>query len=132
MIEQQQECAITYHTVTLGDMTREGDTLAEIMVPAVAQGEQEFAGVRCIEWFAQDIAIEQDGGSGGNHDASLSCGRCMYSQRFLFSQPLGQSLHGAGVPGLQSILVNGRDGGFIGKAEQGEQLPPSWRGGGKQ
>lgn len=30
MIEQQQERAITYHTVTLGDMTREGDALAEI------------------------------------------------------------------------------------------------------
>ncbi len=31
MIEQTQARAITYHTVTLGDMTREGDTLAEIM-----------------------------------------------------------------------------------------------------
>ncbi len=31
MIEQQQERAITYHTITLGDMTREGDTLAEII-----------------------------------------------------------------------------------------------------
>jgi 23S rRNA (uracil1939-C5)-methyltransferase len=30
MIEQQER-AITYHTVTLGDMTREGDTLAEII-----------------------------------------------------------------------------------------------------
>lgn len=30
MIEQKQERAITYHTVTLGDLTREGDTLAEI------------------------------------------------------------------------------------------------------
>jgi 23S rRNA (uracil1939-C5)-methyltransferase len=34
MIEQQKR-AITYHTVTLGDMTREGDTLAEI----IEQGE---------------------------------------------------------------------------------------------
>jgi 23S rRNA (uracil1939-C5)-methyltransferase len=40
MIEQKQERAITYHTVTLGDMTREGDTLAEIMEP----GEDEQAG----------------------------------------------------------------------------------------
>src|SRR5579863_353632 len=31
MIEPQQERAITYHTVTLGTMTREGDTLAEII-----------------------------------------------------------------------------------------------------
>ncbi len=38
MIEQKQERAITYHKVTLGDMTREGDTLAEI-IEQVGDGE---------------------------------------------------------------------------------------------
>ncbi len=41
MIEQIQTRAITYHTVTLGNMTREGNTLAEIIEPGENGGDSE-------------------------------------------------------------------------------------------
>ncbi|MBE3560951.1 MAG: class I SAM-dependent RNA methyltransferase [Ktedonobacteraceae bacterium] len=45
MIEQQEHSIITYYNVTLGDLTREGDTLAEILLQQ-ADGETRTQTVR--------------------------------------------------------------------------------------
>src|SRR5581483_1067929 len=39
----QQEQSITYHTITLGPLTREGDALAEIMIPTIEGTLQTLA-----------------------------------------------------------------------------------------
>jgi 23S rRNA (uracil1939-C5)-methyltransferase len=61
MIQQEQERVITYHTVTLGPLTREGDALVELVQPD-ADGTQQTRTIRVPAGLPGErvtIAIEE-------------------------------------------------------------------------